>query len=75
MTKKRQVFYPKLSQFLSDSNRKKKKIVFLTLLGIAILFGSTVTSAPGNKASEIQDKLKPNPDRFFAKSLPTSKAE
>ena len=75
MINKRQLFCPKFFPFLSDSNHKKYKIVFLIFIGIALLFGLTLTSATGSKASRIQDKLKPTADRSFAISLHPSKAE
>ncbi len=74
MINKRQLFCPKFFPFLSDSNRKKYKIVFLIFIGIALLFGLTLTSATGSKASRIQDKLKPTVDRSFAKYMRSSKA-
>jgi len=75
MIDKKQVISHKLSQLLLGSSSRKKRILFLTFLGIAFLFGSTITSLPGSKASDIQDKLKPTSDRSFDRSQWPSNTE
>jgi len=74
MSDKTRVFSRKLSSLLGSSS-KKKRILFLTFLVIAFLFVSTITSLPGSKASEIQDKFVPTSDRFFDPSQRFSNTE
>jgi len=55
MIDKKQVISHKLFKLLLGSNRKKKRVLFLTFLIITFLLSSTITYVPGSKASEIEN--------------------
>jgi len=72
---KTRVFSHKLSQLSLDLSSRKKRILFLTFLGIAFLLSSTITSAPVSKISDIQDKFEPTSARSFDRSQRPSNTE